>query len=269
MIANVVWWLAILMVVWIGVIWLGIGIATAQSGLHWGGWGLGYGFLPEHTMTLFNGLNITDPAVAYPALVPGLGLTAPRVFYTGTINMVPWSLSSFQLGKLTKTDTKKLFTAQLIGVTLTAIIAIPLTLYLFYTYGYLGHGYLKTHTYWWSYLTVNGDFFGAVNTPNEITYIGYFFGFAFTFILYAMQSRLPFLRFFNPVGALVAMFGGLFLWFPYLIAAIIKWIVFRVGGAQLFESKIMPIAIGLLAGYFIVWWPKTILMFWQARGTTW
>lgn len=267
--ANVVWWLAILMLAWVAVIWLGIGMATAQSGLHWGGWGLGFGFLPEHTMVLFNGLQITDPAVAYPALVPGLALTAPRYFYMGTINMVPWSLSSFQLGKLTGTDNRTLFVAQLVGVTLSTLIAIPLTLYLYYTYGYLGRAGPSFHTYWWSFLTVNGDFFGAVNTPNEITYAGYFFGFAFTFVLYVLQTRLPFLRFVNPVGALVATFGGLFLWFPYLLAAIIKAMAFRVGGAQLYQSKIYPIAIGLLAGYFIVWWPRTILMFWQTRGITW
>lgn len=58
----------------------------------------------------------------------------------------------------------------------------------------------------------------------------------------------------DPVGAAMAMNYGVNVFLmPALIACIAKTLVFRTGGTKLYENYAMPIALGFIVGYWVLW----------------
>jgi hypothetical protein len=94
---------------------------------------------------------------------------------------------------------------------------------------------------WMNYLT----------DPNLSTPIFFSIGLAFTFFLAFM--RLNFLWWpFHPAGYAVSNSWGMaVVWFPLLIAWIIKGLVLRHGGLKA-HQKTMPFFMGLMLGEFVV-----------------
>jgi hypothetical protein len=56
--------------------------------------------------------------------------------------------------------------------------------------------------------------------------------------------------FLNPLGITLALFSPTWYGFPnMLIALLVRWLVFKIGGVKLWEEKAIPFLIGWTAGY--------------------
>jgi hypothetical protein len=77
------------------------------------------------------------------------------------------------------------------------------------------------------------------------------FGFLFTLALNALRIRMGWFPF-HPVGYATSMSWSMnILWMPMLIAWLIKAAVIRYGGARM-SRRVLPLAIGLVLGEFVV-----------------
>ncbi|RLF23757.1 MAG: hypothetical protein DRM97_04395, partial [Thermoprotei archaeon] len=85
-------------------------------------------------------------------------------------------------------------------------------------------------------------------------------GIVFVIIVYLLRMRFPWF-FWNPVAMMMTLFVMEWMWLNCLIALIIKVIVFRVGGAKLYEERAVPAAIGFAMGYGFNFFITAVLQF--------
>jgi hypothetical protein len=88
--------------------------------------------------------------------------------------------------------------------------------------------------------------------PVPTQWVAFAIGIAQTVVLTILRARLPWFPL-SPAGAAIAWFfqPWAMLW-PAIIAYILRLIVIRVGGIKMYEDKLMPLAIGLVAGWTIM-----------------
>lgn len=70
-------------------------------------------------------------------------------------------------------------------------------------------------------------------------------------LLTYLTPRVAVLRYFTPFGIILAWQYGMVFWIPCLIAALIRLIVVKTGGARLYEEKVLPWAYGSIVGAVI------------------
>jgi len=180
---------------------------------------------------------------SYGTLSSGSGL-----YGIGSMQVMENALENYNVGKLTKARPKDLFIGQLTAILLSAIIVLPLTLWVAYTYGLQFGGPEPIYPVMDSYNVYNTKSF-AIPKPNDFVYYTFGAGIALTIALYVLRGIFPWL-FLTPSGFLLGITNGaIHLFFPAIIALVVKYIIIRIGGVGLFERRVMPVAIGLMAGY--------------------
>jgi hypothetical protein len=76
-------------------------------------------------------------------------------------------------------------------------------------------------------------------------------GFAVILVLAFLATRIGFLRGLSIGGIVLGTMVGFWIWAPFLVGFIVKYIVLRVGGVKMYEEKLKPIALGILLGHII------------------
>ena len=193
-------------------------------------------------------------ALSFMHLGSFYGMTRPTrsIYYAAPM---PNILDSYALGDRVKASNKGVF----IGMLIAAVINIPLTLMLtlwwYYTFGgkstFLGSGWLGG-----SMLSIR-ESMNVIETgttalpwapaPNQLTMYMFILGIVLTVAMYMARMRYGWFIF-TPVGILMGVYGGIILWTPFIIAIILRWLTFRIGGVELYEKTGMPVAAGLMFG---------------------
>jgi len=163
------------------------------------------------------------------------------------------SWESYKVGNLTKTRSKDVFKAQILAVLVMLIVAIPIYMQFAYTHGaatnmagqmsrIAGESNYQVTTY----------HEGTVGWPafilNEKSYATAAAGFILGLVFYLTRMRYPG-AILNPYGLLLSM-GSMYIMsmVELIIAVVLKWLTMRIGGVSLYESKIVPLAVGLIFG---------------------
>ena len=66
------------------------------------------------------------------------------------------------------------------------------------------------------------------------------------------------------VAGIVSFLSFPHCWFPYLVAFIVQRIALRIGGAEFYNKKIIPFAVGLIFGLAILWF--ILAVGWTIKG---
>jgi hypothetical protein len=84
-----------------------------------------------------------------------------------------------------------------------------------------------------------------------------------TILIYALRMRFTWF-FLNPIGIALSLFSPTWYGFPnLLIALLVRWLVFKIGGSKLWEEKALPFLIGWTAGYSM----NYVIVMWLAFFT--
>jgi hypothetical protein len=184
------------------------------------------------------------------------------VFGLSFSNPMPLALESYKIGKGTRTRARDLLVGQAVAIVIAVVTTITVSLWWYYTKGAVGkygiiEGMVFVHMFPWMGLTT-----GATGFPQPTNLALYMFiiGLAVCVLMYFFRGRY---RWFilSPIGIILALLpnsGGL--WFPAVIALILKWITIKVGGGKLYSEKGIPIAAGLILGFCLAWGLGAILM---------
>jgi len=253
---------SILFVFWLGSIWTAIGRASAEGG--------------ADTAIRQSGMNAwaSQSITRFPnALIASTGMlsdpTSTMNFYglmhhftndwggRSLGNPVPWYLSAWGYAAKSQSNVskKQLLLLQLVGTVLAIAIAMPLGVWLMHTWG------MEIH--------ISGDNRGAWNFAasiirNDGTLMGFnpedprvwqmfSAGVAVIAIIY-IGRILPrtgrLFAYISPV-AVVMPFLSMNIWFPCIIASIVRLIAYRVGGIAYEQKYIRPIGLGLVCSQAI------------------
>jgi len=169
-------------------------------------------------------------------------------------------LDTFKMAQLTETPTKPIFIGAFVAA-LTLVISGP---------------FIKgTIIYWYGVKVIGGNPWGS-NTmmshggselccfretpPTWWIFVGA--GMLAIIINYALIALLPGLPIPHPAGLVLASTAmPAWIWIPSLIGYLGRRIALRVGGASVYEKKVVPFAVGLIAAYAFV---NAILWTWRA-----
>jgi hypothetical protein len=84
-----------------------------------------------------------------------------------------------------------------------------------------------------------------------------------TLLIYALRMRFPWFAL-NPVGIAIALFSPTWYGFPNLLVALaIRWLAHKIGGAKLWETRVLPFLIGWTSGYSL----NYVIVMWIAFFT--
>jgi uncharacterized oligopeptide transporter (OPT) family protein len=153
------------------------------------------------------------------------------------------TLDSFKVSSMAGLHPKQTFKLCLIGAILGAIIVIPLTFVIWHAFGFMEMPVAKEWDYFWE-----GDA-GTYNGGLGINSIHGVAGIIFAGILALLRSRYLWWPI-EPLGFTL----GLDIWMPWsgtfvpLIVWIVKYVVIKVGGRELYEEIGVPAAFGIIAG---------------------
>ena len=186
-----------------------------------------------------------------------------RTQNSGTLCSFPMMsvVDGWSLAKRTNSRTRDMF----IGMMISIIFCVTATLFLYVALGnIIGHNGQQMGWWWtwamsyawsrWAYSGPGSEAFGA--SPDA--YGNYIYmmiiGFIVVVILTMLPQRYPRLAsFISPAGMVLAYLGGEQMWFPFLIALIIKHFTIRVAGVEGQRRILIPLAIGILIGTLLVW----------------
>jgi len=194
------------------------------------------------------------------------GLFALMVHSSGTI-----TLESFKLGKLSGTNLKDILKAALIAM-IAFLVVITISNFIWHSiypgdkwagavYPWLGsmffNGYSKfadpgplaPAAYWFD----NGMYQNLVNVPGPTdAVLKMVIGIVVIAAVTMARERLPWLRV-SAAGLVLGLFGSDWFWAPFIVALVIKYILMRVGGTELFLNKWKPLAVGLIVGFLFAY----------------
>jgi len=153
---------------------------------------------------------------------------------------------AFKIGDMARARAKDILYMMIIVAVLSAIVAIPGTVWLVHNYGAKNLSLPVT-----SGIHAQGLWYVAqppIITPD--IFLSHSIGGALiTLLLYALRLRFPEFMI-NPVGMAVAIFSPTWYGFPnMLVALIIKWLILKAGGVRLWEERAIPAIIGFTCGY--------------------
>lgn len=264
----------------LGLTWLGLARFCAETGMPL------IGLCHSDGGLAWNPVHLTNAVMVYagvrdPYVCAATGRIAFDILqgqhYRLTMDPMYWNLDSYRVGDQTKPRSriKDLFTAQIIGIILSVCIALPFALWLWYTYGW-AHGlaaWPQTMPLERGYQMSKGVLYGftRAKTVNEWVYAWFIAAFVVTLGIYYMRGRVGgFWTWLSPAGFLMASIEDpTFYWLSFVIALIIKEIVIRVGGAPLYQRKVMPFAVGLLIGSMLHYIPAMLAYYLRGLGYRW
>ncbi|RLE66103.1 MAG: hypothetical protein DRJ47_03295 [Thermoprotei archaeon] len=161
-------------------------------------------------------------------------------------------------------DEKKTFIFQAIALVVAILIAFPLTLWTFHTYGienliYLYHSTIRD-LFGEAYtrdLTLYYTNISPLNVQLSTPYLPQtLLGIIIVMILLYLRAVRPGFPL-NPIGYILGgSFYTYYWWTSFFIAWIVKRTIIRIGGAELYKKTmdiIIGIIIGISAGLFIIW----------------
>jgi len=169
----------------------------------------------------------------------GVGTDTYGPYYVSLMGTMDY----FKVGSMAGLHPKQTFRLCLTGAILGAIIVIPLTFIIWHAFGFMEMPVAKEWDYFWE---------GDAGTYNGILGINSIHGVAgiiFAGILAFLRSRYLWWPI-EPLGFTL----GLDVWMPWsgtfvpLIVWIVKYIVIKVGGRELYEEIGVPAAFGIIAG---------------------
>jgi len=165
-------------------------------------------------------------------------------------------MEAYKLGALEGVHSRYIFLGALIAIIVGVTVSIFTLLPMWCAFGALNlsdfnyagapsNYFTRDATY--SCITEVGDYWrgGFWPPPTAYQWVLFSIGVALSSIVWILYVRYPWFPL-NP-GGFLAGFGWIYAYMliPALIAYIAKLIVFRIGGAQFYEEKILPFAIGL------------------------
>jgi len=189
-----------------------------------------------------------------------LTLRADLPWFSGYVRAAPMAtlLEAFRVGTLQGVPSKYIFGASILAVVVSVVVGLFTLLWLWCTFGAANLSIFnftgapnnypqRAPTY--ACIEEVGDYWrgGFIAAPNVNQWILFSIGVILISAIYFLQGRYPWF----PVNAGGVMMG--FGWVPInmltpsIVAYIAKVIVLRIGGAELYERKAMPFAIGMAA----------------------
>ncbi|MEM2342204.1 MAG: DUF6785 family protein [Candidatus Bathyarchaeia archaeon] len=123
--------------------------------------------------------------------------------------------------------------------------------------------YRGTHGFWEA--SAGGDTY-PLNVAGTLPL--FFAGLIGTAIIQYLRLRHPgFL--YNPIGMIILLMGPDVsrIWFPALVALIIRYITIRTKGSKFFDEKILPIALGMIFASGVYYFIMGAAMFMKCLGT--
>jgi len=211
---------------------------------------------------------IRDPAFIYPWFVTvGLSKGYSNLGFD-RMNTLTWAMSSYKVAQNTRTKWTDLIPGHLITTALGIFIAVPLYLTLVYTGGYIGR--LQPHygIKWIpNYLDGRPLWFNKMGHFSVEPIYAAAIGFLVAVLLFIARARIggPF-HYVSVAGLVSYQVTCALSWFPYLVAFIVQRIALRIGGAEFYNKKIIPFAVGLVLGLAILWF--VLAVGWTIKGVS-
>jgi hypothetical protein len=165
-----------------------------------------------------------------------------------------WNMDGYKLADLANAQRKNSLVAMLLGLWIPLVIGVIVSIWAGYTIGWdKANTWATGRPFHEAYgLTEVGKstyYVGPPGVPKPGDYVSILIGFIVAFALMFARTRFGgFLTYLTPAGFLSAYFWGYSIWIPCIIVAIIRFTVTRVGGIKMYNEKVYPIGLGMLAG---------------------
>jgi len=158
-------------------------------------------------------------------------------------------LASYKMAQLMGISNKSAFKITLFSFAIMPIIAFPVYLWVGYTFGLDNIPYTKVYEFNFRNYALNAVVWNNVPTSEpSIVYV--LFGIIATSLLSICNARFIWFPF-EPIGFICGFsyvdvaFG---MWFPFLMAWVLKTVTMRIGGSKSYEKYGVPIAVGFTLG---------------------
>jgi len=223
-----------------------------------------YCFL-DNTLPL---LGNAGSAAIYNTMIIGYEFLRPAQTQMNS-NPMMISLMSLKLGSLKGLNRKDQFLGVVLGNLIPLFIVLPFGLWLGHVFGWnrrTPQWMLQGRDAQWLIelnKTVTGPGMGAEGWALIVA------GFLMATSIVLLRRRFSIFRYITPWGFFLAMFIKSRGWFAFLIAAIIRLVSYRVGGAKIYNRIIYPIGVGLILG-LVFWYPFDYFVYLlRGLGVTW
>jgi len=289
--SSMTWWMMLLAIAASALWYLGglrLRAETGGVGWGWGMWTSHWGpgclwYLMLYVACLAFGMYYPNMATSTAMIVLLWGgPLGYQWFMHGTLTTASCTpMESYKMGSLTKSRIKDVFIAICLAIVIGIITSAVSFLYWLYYLDWSGvPGYtaisssLKTQGIYfdlWSYSQLkSGTFYNAgVLTKPGANYVELYVSFAAAFavviILYILRGRGRAFGL-HPVGLMLAATAGYYWWFSFLIAYILKYLVIRVGGTDVYTKKALPLMTGLVVGGAVTYFLWTFFYQLHALG---
>jgi hypothetical protein len=193
----------------------------------------------------------------------------------GAVTAAILTMAFYKTGKLTKTKERSIFVAAIIGLSLAALLSLPLSA--------MFQEYMACTIAWpyWTGAKLNNDWFGMKNNmPNpfmwfmnyagmggaalyqspEYSILTMALGFIVMLVFALLRQRFSWMVV-TTTGIFLGTMWGSELWLPMILAIALKYITLRVGGTGRYDSVGKPLAIGLLGGTGVHFVISTIIWY--------
>jgi hypothetical protein len=211
----------------------------------------------------------------YPWLTDNNWLMAPLGFYTGTalglwgttipnpsveaartmafagflnIRYISYHghqlVGGYKFADMTKTRAKDVLIIMIVCAVVGAITANFISIWWVHRFG------LKNLSVLLLFGGLSNSYTGASFPITSDIFLSHTLGGALiTIFIFALRMKFTWF-FLNPLGITLALFSPTWYGFPnMLIALLVRWLVFKIGGVKLWEEKAIPFLIGWTAGY--------------------
>lgn len=189
----------------------------------------------------------TDYVLAQPVVREGMTCGTTHADATG--GGMCSGLASYKMAKLIGISNKSAFKITLLSFAIMPIIAFITFLWVGYTFGLSNVPVFLPGQFNFRNRAINAETWNS--TPAGDPWVEYaLIGFVITIILSILHARFVWFPF-EPIGFICGttyidvLFG---MWFPFLIAWILKTITLRLGGSNAYEQYGVPTAVGFTVG---------------------
>jgi hypothetical protein len=160
---------------------------------------------------------------------------------------MPHQLEAFKLAEVTRSSQRRWFGALLLAAALGALVGFWSMLHLYYEYGATA----KAHTFGSEAYERLDGWITSPRPPSTPSAVAVLVGFGIALFLQAMRTRFPWWPF-HPLGfAVTSSWEINLVWLSLLIAWVLKLVILRYGGRQMFSTSI-PFFLGMILGQFVV-----------------
>jgi hypothetical protein len=201
-----------------------------------------------------------ESAGAFNSTIIGTALLGPHNANQMITNPMMWNLEMFKLGQLNNADRKQLTVSMLVSSIIPVIIIVPLTLILFYNFGWQDRNVWNTSRMFheaWNWQIVQGAPGQASNTDAfsipmwGILITAFIATIALSFAKARFGGLLNYVSIFGIFFGMMA--GDIIFWAASIVVTIIRFVVIRTGGTTMYNERVLPLGIGLIAGEALVW----------------